>query len=259
LAVPILGNQLRIQSNARFGNAPTKATKFQTAKMKGIFAKRRIESFAHRVANRYPTKLHPLEVIWGRATPAFSRGWGESSSCSVIKLPYVGNGDEISTERYRHLLGMAAHELGHGLFTDDSAWAYVEKTNPKACRLLNGIEDFRIENEVIRSGFLEDAKRIFEELTNQATGTTEEYAQVFDQDFDNVPFVLAIEGRRWNGYNLIASSPPTEYSKEIGWALEKCQSVTCTADAAKIAIELWERVSRLKAKIESEFDDHVSK
>jgi hypothetical protein len=66
---------------------------------------------------------------------------------------------------------------------------------------------------------------------------------------ENVSAVLAVEGRRWNGYELTVPDLLSEnqWGPEIVRALRDSRSCECTADVVKVATELW-----LKIKEEQE-------
>jgi hypothetical protein len=67
-------------------------------------------------------------------------------------------------------------------------------------------------------------------------------------DFQNYPFLLAIEGRRLNGYSICLPSviDQSPHAAELRWALDKAHTATDTAAIVKIAIELYKRLQQNK-------------
>lgn len=76
------------------------------------------------------------------------------------------------------------------------------------------------------------------------------YAQ--PDDFKNIPFILAIEGRRLNGYSIPFPSvlPDSPWREDLEWALH--QPATSTADIAETAIELNRRLQEKKEQQEQQ-------
>jgi hypothetical protein len=138
---------------------------------------------------------------------------------------------------------MALHELGHAWFTDNTPWE-KHHDNPTLCRLINGLEDPRIERMVIESGIAANAGPLFENLINEMMGGT--YCE--PDDFGNIAFQLAVEGRRMNGYRIAV--PPvisqSRYRVPMQWALDEAHKAQSTIEIVKIAEELLRRLNELK-------------
>jgi len=98
---------------------------------------------------------------------------------------------------------------------------------------------------VIKSGYAPNSRALFESLVNNVL----EDGYVEPDDFKNLPFQLAIEGRRLNGYNLDAPSVLDEsrYAADLRWALTAAKKAKNTAQIAKIAIELYRRLKKTQA------------
>jgi hypothetical protein len=107
--------------------------------------------------------------------------------------------------------------------------------------LINGLEDPRIERKVIESGRAPNSRALFENLLNSVLAKD---GYVKPDDKQNIPFLLAVEGRRLNGYTIshapIVDDSP--WAKHLHWALNKARVAPDTATIAKIAIELFRRI-----------------
>jgi hypothetical protein len=112
--------------------------------------------------------------------------------------------------------------------------------------LINGLEDPRIELRVIKSGYAPNSRALFESLVNNVL----EDGYVEPDDFKNIPFQLAIEGRRLNGYNIDAPAilDESRYAADLRWALTAAKKAKNTEKIAKIAIELYRRLKKTQAE-----------
>jgi hypothetical protein len=104
--------------------------------------------------------------------------------------------------------------------------------------LINGLEDPRIEKAVIRSGFAGNSRNLFEGLVNHVVGAE------LPVDFDNIPFLLAVEGRRLNGYDILAKQTyqTTPWATDLEWALTEAHTALNTKHVVEIAKELAQRL-----------------
>jgi hypothetical protein len=136
------------------------------------------------------------------------------------------------------------HELGHAWFTDNDPWDDARREHGGfVANLINGLEDPRIELKVIESGYAPNSRALFEDLTNAVLAKN---GYVEADDLKNVPFVLAIEGRRLNGYHINVPSiiDDAPWASDLHWALGEAQLATNTQRIAEIAIELYKRLQQ---------------
>jgi hypothetical protein len=107
--------------------------------------------------------------------------------------------------------------------------------------LINGLEDPRIERKVIESGRAPNSRCLFENLLDSVL-TKEGYVKPDDKQ--NIPFLLAVEGRRLNGYTIRPASIVNDspWAKHLHWALKKAHVAPDTATIVKIAVELFRRI-----------------
>jgi hypothetical protein len=157
---------------------------------------------------------------------------------ATVYLPALDDGKELSRSRFNQLLAYVLHELGHVWFTKQDKWQLL--TDQFIAKLTNGLEDPRIEQQVIDSGYAPNAKPLFEALVN--TMLAKGYVE--PGDLKNVPFLLAIEGRRLNGYQIDVPSAveASPWASDIRWALKAARIAADTDEVVDIATELARRL-----------------
>lgn len=207
--------------------------------MLALDAKRGVEATLERVYKSTGNRFDKLKISWTGRTAGVSRG---EDGVHVI-FPGIDETKQVEAGLFNQLIGYALHELGHLWFTTDRAWNKARDDHGAyVSALINGLEDPRIEQCVIDSGYAPNARALFEHLTNQVLMKS---GYVEPDDFKNIPFMLAIEGRRLNGYSVcfpsIVSKSP--YAKHLRWALKAAQSAKDTPRIVKIAIELYRRLN----------------
>ena len=212
----------------------------------GTQVKRGVASTLERVFQASGQKIDKLDILWSGKTAGIIFRRNNSRTLASVKLifPSIDDMATISRKVFNNTVGYALHELGHAWFTDNEPWDSArEKWGSYVSSLINGLEDPRIEQCVIQSGYAPNAKALFEELTN---AVLDKNGYVKPDDLKNVPFMLAIEGRRMNGYpishpTVIGASP---WSADIEWALKSAQKAKNTKAIADIAIELFKRLQQ---------------
>jgi hypothetical protein len=162
---------------------------------------------------------------------------------ALFRFPNVDDNKEMPRKELPKFIGMVLHELGHAWFTDNRPWD-VHRDNPTLCRIINGLEDPRIEKKVIGSGIAGNAFALFESLINEMMGGT----YVDPDDFGNLAFQLAVEGRRMNGYKIALPSVlgKSRYKEPMQIALRRAHKAKSTSEVVEIAVELLARLNELK-------------
>ncbi len=222
--------------------------------MKGTVAKAELTALFKEVWRSSGNKIKRLDVRFaGQGAGIRFRRRRRKLSATVL-LPALDNTEDVPQDLFDDLTGYALHELGHAWFTDNDPWDDAVREYGKVLgSIINGIEDCRVELAVIRSGYADNARARFVQLCNNV------FADGFDNTMiENVAAVIAIEGRRLNGYELLVpdlfSSSP--WRVEIGEALRDMPSCKSTADVVKVAVELWLKIKEDQgACIEQYFDD----
>jgi len=212
--------------------------------MLGIEIKRATVSTFERVSSQQDLQIN--RVLWQGETAGIIR----EGKGIVLVFPNLDDSSDFPKKTLHRLVGYAAHELGHLWFTDREPW---EKANEKhgefLGRLINGLEDPRIERLVYESGRVPNSRNLFESLINEvATGKYD------PDDVLNYPFFLALDGRRLNGY-AISVAPVVErsiHAEPLLKALNAAHRATSTYEIVKIATEL---LSALNLKNQNQLDN----
>lgn len=216
--------------------------------MLALEAKRGVEATLERVYKSTGLDFEKLMITWSGSTA----GIKTEGSTTFIMFPGIDETKPVEQSLFNELIGYALHELGHKWFTQDAPWDNARREHGAFVgALINGLEDPRIEQKVINSGYAPNAQALFGFLVNQVLRKN---GYVQPDDFKNIPFMLAIEGRRLNGYDIcvpsiVAKSP---YAAELRWALKAAQKATDTKRIAKIAVELYERLKQRREELKQE-------
>lgn len=208
--------------------------------MLGHQAKRGVITALERVFAASGDKLGSFEVLWtGKTAGVIHSRSGRHVNVKLI-MPAIDDLAQVNNGLFNNLIGYDIHELGHVWFTDTKHWDFARKRHGQfVSNLINGLEDPRIERKVIESDFAPNSAVLFETLINSVLDR-DGYIQPDDKA--NIPFLLAVEGRRMNGYrinvpDIIDQSP---WAVPIRHALNRASSAKDTQTIVNIAIELFE-------------------
>ena len=221
--------------------------------MIGIHAKRGIATTLERVFKNTGNAFNKLEIFWtGTTAGIIFNKYDNGVLDAKLIFPAIDETVEISPTKFSNLIGYALHELGHAWFTTNRPWDLAREKHGKfVSNLFNGLEDPRIELKVIESGYAPNSRALFVDLINSVLSKD---GYVDPTEKCQIPFILAVEGRRLNGYdinvpNIIDQSP---YAKHLHWALDRARIATNTADIVKIAIKLFELLKEQDQQDEEE-------
>jgi len=213
--------------------------------MLGINVKRGVATTLERVFHNSTFKFGSLNVLWtGRTAGINFNRYGDEHLDATVIFPSVDEGADIPQTTFNNLIGYALHELGHAWFTTNKPWDNARKNHGAYVgNLINGLEDPRIERLVIESGYAPNARALFVNLINSVLGRD---GYVDPSDAKNIPFLLAVEGRRLNGYAIDVPCVIDDsiYAKHIHWALGRASKAVDTAEIVKIAVELFKRIKK---------------
>jgi len=212
--------------------------------MLGSDFKRGVGTTLERIFGASRWTFDKLEIQWcGKGASVSFQDWGNNHVTARFMFPNVDDNKSMPTKALPKFIGMVLHELGHAWFTDNAPWD-ARQNNPTLSRLINGLEDPRIERKVIEQGIAANAAPLFENLINEMMDGT--YCD--PDDFGNIAFQLAVEGRRMNGYRI--ALPPvytkSRYRVPIEWALGEAHKAQSTIEIVRIAEELLRRLNELK-------------
>jgi hypothetical protein len=223
--------------------------------MLAINAKRGVESTVERVFGSTGNEFSRLHVLWtGSTAGIIFKRVGKVVDAKIV-FPSIDEGREMKRSTFNNLIGYAIHELGHAWFTENKPWDQARNEHGQFVgNLINGLEDPRIERKVIESGYAPNAKALFEELLNSIL---KKNGYVDADDLKNVPFLLAVEGRRLNGYHIDAPSivDDAPWSADLRWALAEAQVAPNTYRIAEIAIELFKRLKDFEPEPKGDGED----
>jgi hypothetical protein len=213
--------------------------------MLGLNVKRGVATTLERIFNDSGNKFGKLDILWSGTTAGiiFNRN-GNDNSCINAKVifPCVDESADIPQPTFNNLIGYALHELGHAWYTTNRPWDDARKKyGAYVGNLINGLEDPRIERKVIESGHAPNSRVLFENLINSVLGRD---GYVDPNDAKNIPFLLAVEGRRLNGYAITVPNiiDQSAYAKHLHWALGRASKAVDTSAIVKIAVELFKRI-----------------
>lgn len=213
--------------------------------MLAIHAKGGLEATLERVFRASGQDIHSLRFEWISQAAGIKYEYVDRKLKATILMPAIEDTAEVSMGVYNHWLGFMLHELGHAWYTNNKAWDdAVEQTKDKFLHgLINGLEDPRIEQAVINQGN-NNASNLFQNLINSMT----DKQPVEPDDFDNIPYILCIEGRRLNGYRI--SHPPllptSPWRDLLTDALKKAHSAKATVQIVNIATDLYDKLKEAK-------------
>lgn len=222
--------------------------------MLAIDLKRGVESTLERVFKHSGHEFGELKFIWSGKTAAINATKYDGRIDATVYFPAIDETKEASRALYNELLGFALHELGHAWFTNMKPWTEAGQRHGQFIHnLINGLEDPRIERCVIDSGYAPNSKSLFINLINSVL----EEGYVEPDDYNNIPFMLAVEGRRLNGYLIAADNilPRSPWRKDLEWALREAQAAKSTKRIVDIAIELAARLEENKQPKQDEQND----
>ena len=211
--------------------------------MKGIDVKRGVSATMERVVANSGSRFQKLEVKWYGKSAAINFTRDHRGIDATVIMPSIDELAEVDRGTFNNLIGFALHEgLGHALYTDNDPWdAARVKHGDFVGKLINGLEDPRIEQRAIDSGFAPNSKYLFENLLNSMLDRD---GYVEPDDIKNIPFLLAVEGRRLNGYHvnvpsIIDQSPLAVHLHE---ALRRARNAFNTEGVVLAAIDLHKHI-----------------
>ncbi len=212
--------------------------------MTGKEIKRKIERWTSVRVELKGQSLKDISFDWSGASAGVRFNWLKKKA--EIRFPSLDDDQYFPDYVYLKFQGYALHELGHVWFTACRPWDKARKVHGgRISGFINGLEDVRIEREVIKSGLVKDARGMFEHLVNEFL-KIDDYVEPDDEK--NIPFMLAIEGRRRNGYAIKPKTILSDsvYGYEIFKALRKLDSAENTSQVAQIAIELQKEIEEIE-------------
>ena len=175
-----------------------------------------------------------------------------------VKVPQIDESKTVSRSEFMRLVSLCLHEIGHVNYTSNQSWdrgvnRLVIDLNEKGHKgleaerrffhgLINGLEDVRMEAEVIKRMPNVRAKDLFEGLIRVMV------SPVAGDDFKNIPFALACLGRRLNGYEFDFDWDWSQvpWSNEMQKALSDNAKAKSTTDTVEVARTLYDALLKYR-------------
>jgi len=223
--------------------------------MLGMDVKRGVTATCERVFTASGNRFENLKVLWGGKTACINYSKDSLGAVrATIVLPNIDESKPVPQTQFNNAIGFVLHELGHAWFTTNKPWddAVKEHKDGKYIgSMINGLEDPRIEQCVIDSGYAPNSAPLFNALINSMIAKNGYPDELTKQ---SLPFILAVEGRRLNGYAI--SSPDlvstSIYAHEINRALQLAKNAKSTREIVTIAENLYDELFPVSEEGESE-------
>lgn len=180
-----------------------------------------------------------------RTTRHHNGGVNEEYTATIV-YPFMADDAYLTRGEADRLTGYTIHEAGHVLFTDTNVFRAFAARGTFHKMILNGIEDARMEREVIRTGFSGGSRRCLEVLASSVVirAINEGYNP---NESNNLAFTLAILGRDVCGIKVSGVDKvwAALNGKNRVWMEAACKRIAAlpggragTADAAALAQDL---------------------
>jgi hypothetical protein len=213
--------------------------------MLGMDVKRGITATCERVFIASGNRFEDLKVLWGGKTACINYSKDRLGAVTAtIVLPNIDESKPVPQTQFNDTIGFVLHELGHAWFTTNYPWDNAVKSHRDGKyigSLINGLEDPRIEQCVIDSGYAPNSAPLFNTLINSILAKNGYPDELTKQ---SLPFILAVEGRRLNGYaiNLPDLVSTSIYADEINRALQLAKNAKLTREVVAIAEKLYDQL-----------------
>ena len=226
--------------------------------MLGMDVKRGVTATCERVFIASGNRFENLKVLWGGKTACINYSKDRDGAVTAtIVLPNIDESVHVPQTQFNNSIGFVLHELGHAWFTTNYPWDNAVKDHKDGKyigSMINGLEDPRIEQCVIDSGYAPNSAPLFHALINSMLAKNGYPDELTKQ---SLPFILAVEGRRLNGYainvpDLVSTSI---YAHEINRALQLAKKAKSTREVVTIAENLYDELFPVADAGESEVGD----
>lgn len=195
------------------------------------------------IAGRKPGDIRAIpDSITGTASVTHYTGMDGSLSCEV-HFPIATHDARLSSQEVDRWTGYFLHEVCHVLYTDDSAWKAA--VNEGLHKIVNGLEDVRIERKLINAGISDNARDVLTGLMMWAESkVTPDYDP---NDWRQVPWTLAYLGR-WKVNQYPLAKAAGYYARladpAIIAAIDEVARAKSTGDCLEIARRLQKALAK---------------
>jgi cobalamin biosynthesis protein CobT len=191
----------------------------------------------------FPDTLFNVRVAADAVTGTASVDWNGTPGVDAgvrvtINMPVRKATYRMSADEFRHWAAYLLHEVGHPNDTSKTVWKDAVATGRH--RLLNALEDVRIEKATIGRGIAHNAKQVLSELVDMLH--TKAVVDGYDpNEPKSIGWTLSTLGRHANGYAVDVSDitakldPNGIVGKVVSWALTDLDACRSTQDCLDLS------------------------
>ena len=161
-----------------------------------------------------------------------------------ITMPVRAATSVMSQTEFEDWTGYMLHELGHPTHTDKAAW--LDSVRAGVSRMVNALEDVRMEKALIASGIVPNAKAVLSRLISRKVveARSKNWKPNARREFG---WTICVLGRAANGYALDASDltwiksqikPGSTVESVLAWALPELATCSSTRDCVELAVRI---------------------
>jgi hypothetical protein len=209
--------------------------------MKGIETKRAVSTTLEKVWQASGRQPVDLTIIFAGKTAILTREQKRGRDIIKINMPAIDETGDIDNSLFSNLIGFSLHELAFAWFDPDLDLQAASLGNKSVYAYACALQDVRVEQELIESGYAGNARALLENLLNSTLAGQPALDNTYKQ---NVPAIISIEGKRGNGYTLtrpdtLSGSP---WQEAIAKALKALTVAKTTKTVLMIAQGLYKDI-----------------
>jgi uncharacterized protein with von Willebrand factor type A (vWA) domain len=178
-----------------------------------------------------------------------------------VNMPVRAATSVMTQTEFEDWTAYLLHELGHPTHTDKAVW--MDAVRAGLARMVNALEDVRMEQALIASKVVPNAKAVLSRLVSRKVA--EARANHWNPNArNNFGWTICVLGRAANGYAIAAADvawikaaikPGSTVATVLGWALPELAACKSTSDCLVLA----DRVSKALASPQSDSPSKTGK
>jgi hypothetical protein len=191
----------------------------------------------------YKTREPNCKRTWRVRIDGATAGIRKDDRTIDLTLPFLPLDARLTREERDLWIGYVLHELGHTFFTDFTAWRMA--VHDGLHDLVNGLEDPRIEAQVLTCGVATNARALLENLTNQKL--SENLAAGYTPaNMAALSYTLAVYGRAALGFNIAAPALDKATESALAWIWPRLEACANTFDVLALArdVDAWRKTKQ---------------
>jgi len=177
----------------------------------------------------------------------------------TINLPVRTATSRMTQDEFLDWVAYMLHELGHPTHTDQAVW--YKAVAMGLSRMVNGLEDVRMEQAVISSGIVHNAKAVLSRLLSRKIVEARNGKQPWNPNSRReIAWTLCVLGRANNGYAFDASDmawikasikPGSTVALVLNWALPALAQCQNTADCLALAERIHKAIAAPQGNVDT--------